>query len=87
MTNAHQKSWERLKNVPFRRLMCLFLHCHPLLDPARKTHFPYLLGGPGPPPPQVLLLGQNAPFFYGFTKPGVYDTCQKMGRSVRAALG
>ena len=33
--------------MPFRRLMCLFLHCHPLLNPARKTHFPYFLGDPG----------------------------------------
>ena len=38
--------------MPFRCLMCLFLHCHPLLNPARKTHFPCLLGGPKHPPSQ-----------------------------------
>ena len=65
MTNAHQKSWERLKNVPFRRLMRLFLHCHPLLNPAPKTHFLCFLGGPGHRPPQYCRRVKMPPFFMG----------------------
>ena len=51
VTNACQKSHERLKNLPFWHFIYHFWHCHPLLNCAQKLPFPWFLGGPDPPPP------------------------------------
>ena len=83
MTNAHQTSPERSKNVPFWRLRCLFRHLQPLLNPARKTHFPCFLGHPGPPPPAVLVPGQNA-FFGGLQNHVFMTLARKWGAPSRA---
>ena len=86
MTNAHQKSSERLKNVPFRRLSAYSCTATPCSTLPEKHISPVFQGvRDTPPPPQYYCKVKMPPFFYGFTKPGVYDTCQKMGFSVRAA--
>ena len=62
--------------MPLWLLMCLFLHCHPVLNPTQKTHFPYFLRVRDPPPPRITAAKSKIlAFFMGLQKQGVYDTC------------